>query len=419
MARSVDVAVIGGGPGGAVAAAGLAQRGVHVELFERELDPCFRLGESLLPWSMAVFTELGLADRLDGAFVRKYGARFHDDRSGRSDRFTFDGGIRGDWPYAYQARRAVLDELLRCRAEELGCAVHRGAEVTRVEERTGGGGFTLTTAGAGATDTITARVVVDATGRSALLGRQSGAVARYADLNGTAIFTHVTGLEAREGDALGDIDVVFSDRAWTWIIPFGDGTGSVGTVLSPTRLADMRRAHGGTLDAVARDLLDSSPAARARLRGTSALWPAKVVADFSYSVAPCHGARWIAVGDASGFIDPLFSSGVHLAVVGAFDAARTIADALDSGAPLEDALASCARRRERAASYFLSAVRAFYGKGLTDLIFADDRRAIVRRSLTSLLAGDVHDESARWLPPMQRFLDEPQSTALRNAPSPS
>lgn len=400
------MAVVGGGPGGAVAAARLAQRGVDVALFEREPEPAFRLGESLLPWSMAVFTELGLADRLDELFVRKYGARFHDDRSGRSDRFTFDGGIRADWTFAYQARRAELDELLRTRASELGVAVHRGVAITRVERRAGSAeGHTLTAARDGAAETVDARVVVDATGRSALMARSEGAVSRYADLSGTAIFTHVEGLASRAGDALGDIDVVFGDRAWTWIIPFGDGTASVGTVLSPTRLGEVRRECGGDLDAAARVLLDASLAARERLEGTRALWPARAVADFSYAVAPSHGARWIAIGDAAGFIDPLFSSGVHLAIVGAFDAADTIASSLQGGPPLDEAIAGCAARRERAAGYFLSAVRAFYRHELTDLLFADDRRAIVRRSLTSLLAGDVHDPSARWLAPMKRFLD--------------
>lgn len=418
--EAFDVVVLGGGPGGAVCAAELARRGRSVLVLERETShPFVRMGESLVPASLDVFAELGLVERMREVFVEKRGAWFHDERDGKHERFGFDGAINPRFVHAFEAPRDALDALLLSRAEECGARVRRGVEVTDVCLDAAPERVEVEVRGAGAEPSrVGARAVVDASGRAALLSRRRGGrVEPIAGLHNTSVFTHVTGAMRRDGDQAGDIEIVilppetrFGARAassgdptrdpvegWAWMIPFADGRTSVGFVVRSAWIRAAREAEpGASPERLFELLVARAPTVRERMGSATRLFAPRALADFSYRVESITGDGWLAVGDAAGFIDPLFSTGVHLAVVGGHRAAGALDEALAAGAVTEGALAGYEEAMRAAMRVFTDAVRAFYAGELASYLFAANKRTVLRRSITSLLAGDVMGDPV-WL----------------------
>jgi flavin-dependent dehydrogenase len=214
-----------------------------------------------------------------------------------------------------------------------------------------------------------------------------------------AVFSHFDGCERLSGEDEGDIRIVIAKEGWFWIIPFRGDRTSVGIVLEPTWMA---RA-AGDLDRFLAEVFDSSPAMRAIMGHARAAFPAQAVADFSYRVTRASGNGWLAVGDAGGFIDPLFSTGFHLAVKGADLAARAIVAALAAGDVSEARWADFERRNKAAIETYVGVVQGFYAGPLVDLLFDHRQRNMMRRMITSVLAGDVfHEEKPRWLREVER-----------------
>lgn len=406
-----DVLVVGGGPAGSVCASALAKRGVHVALFEKETFPRFRLGESLLPHSLPILERIGVLPAVAARFIPKYGARFHDDVLGRKDRFSFDGAWQPAFAHAFQVPRATYDALLLAHAASLGTVVEHGVEVLEVTRGGDGRASGVILRGRdGGRRRVEARFVVDASGRDALGAHAARSTSRIDGLDQTALFAHFEGVSRPEGRLAGDIDIALFRRTpadrpnWFWFIPFADGTTSVGAVVSRAWLRG--RASGGT-DAATRlfeAAVTECPTASRLLDGARRLWPeARAAADFSYRVGAIRGAGTVAVGDAGGFIDPLFSTGVHLAQFGAATAADAIAEHLATGA--EEVFEAWERTLRAGAETFILAVQAFYGGSLLDYFFAKNQHTALRRSITSLLAGDVfHDKI--WLRDARKRLGE-------------
>ncbi len=396
-----DAVVVGGGPAGAVCAARLAAKGRRVILVERQQHPRFHLGESLLPGSVGVLEAIGVLDEVRARFLVKRGARFVDGRDdGRTARYDFAEAFHARWDHAFEVPRDVFDELLFRHAGSCGAELREGWEVmaTRREgERATG---VDVRAPDGTTQFIDARFVVDATGRDAMTARTDGDVERIAHLDRTALYTQVRGAWRDTGEREGDIQIVVCDddarRGWFWLIPFADGRTSVGAVVS----GDWVRAHrdaGATgpealFDAAVRE----SPAVGRMLEGAQRLFAPRATGDFSFRVGRMRGHRWLAIGDAGGFIDPLFSTGVHLAMTGALRAA----DALDEALAADDLSPARFEPWETGmragADLFLGAVQAFYEGDLVSYLFADPQHPFMRKAITSLLAGDVFNGDARW-----------------------
>src|SRR5580704_9083882 len=203
-----DVVVIGGGPGGSVCAAKLAERGRRVLVLEREAFPRFHLGESLLPQSMPVLESLGLMPKLREKFIVKYGARFHFDLTARQERYIFANAFDSRWDHAFQVPRDEFDELLLRNAERRGAEVRHGWTAKRIRfdgERATGVDVVDP---AGASHHIAARMVVDATGRDALLAGDRRNKTRIDRLDKSAFYTHYRNAKRHEGDEEGDIDIV-------------------------------------------------------------------------------------------------------------------------------------------------------------------------------------------------------------------
>ncbi|MBV9948613.1 MAG: tryptophan 7-halogenase [Myxococcales bacterium] len=396
---NVDVAIVGGGPAGSVCAARLAALGRRVVVLERDHHPRFHLGESLLPNSLGVLEAIGVLDQVAARFLVKRGARFVDGSdASRTVRYAFAEAFSAKWDHAFQVPRDEFDALLFQRAAACGADMREGHEVVRVlwdgrraagvEARAPGGG----------TETWKARMVIDASGRSALIARSAGEVERIRHLDRTALFTQVTGAWRDQGEREGDIQIVVfgqgHDRGWFWVIPFADGRTSVGAVVS-SAWAKVRRELGGP-EALFDAAVAGAPAVAAMLEGSRRAFAPRATADFSFRVQAIRGEGWLALGDASGFIDPLFSTGAHLAMHGALRAADRIHEALADGALDAARFEPWEREIRGGAELFVGTVQAFYAGDLTDYLFADPQHPFLRRAITSLLSGDVFDPAARW-----------------------
>jgi flavin-dependent dehydrogenase len=411
MNESFDVVIVGGGPGGSVCAARLAQRGVRVLLLEKERFPRFHLGESLLPQSLPVLEEIGVLETVKATFIWKYGARFHDDARGRKDRFGFDMAWRNEREHAFEVPRDLFDQTLLEHARKLGADVREQWTVTGAVSRDDRVVGVLAKAPDGTDVQLDAKYVVDASGRDALFAHASRSTEKILDLDQTAIFSHFEGVPRPEGKLAGDIDIVIFRESpdarpnWFWMIPFKDGRTSVGAVVARKWIKEQRARIGKTDDEVS--ALFQAAVADSRTAGelmgaAKMVWPkARATADFSYRVRDLVGPGWLAVGDAGGFIDPLFSTGAHLAMTGGKAAADVLAELVakpDLAGTSEETsrFAAWERMLRGGAETFILAVQAFYAGPLMEAIFAENKHAALRRSITSLLAGDVFTDAV-WL----------------------
>ncbi len=429
--EELDVVIIGGGPGGATAGALLAQRGRRVVVIEQQRFPRFHIGESLLPSSAPVLAMLGLSEEMDRRFVRKYSARFLDDEApldspAATARYAFAGAFPPAVPYAWQVKRAAFDQLLLRRAAELGADVR---EQWRVERPIFAGETVVgveASGPGGETRRIGARVVIDASGRDALLAKSTGRQ-RIAGLDKTALFTQLQGGHRNPGIDAGQIELTIlagrnedgSTPGWAWFIPFLDGTSSVGFVLSSSvvgaRIRDARAVFGerpgpapreyaarsdeqnARLVQIFEDAVESSPWMKRFTAGAPRIEPVRAAADYSFRVEKLAGDGWIVLGDAAGFLDPLFSTGAHLAMGGAVRAAAAIDDALTANDVSAARFATYAAQLRAAGDLFLGAVQSFYRGELRGLLFAQEQRTTLRKMIISMLAGDVfHDPPTRW-----------------------
>jgi flavin-dependent dehydrogenase len=242
------------------------------------------------------------------------------------------------------------------------------------------------------TGEIRAKLVVDASGRGAMLGTHNDAKRRIDGLDASAIYAHFRGPALGSGDERGDIVIAMGERGWAWIIPFRDDHASIGVVVDK---AWMAKRGDATLEAFFEQSLSAWPHAAALFESFEREGPVRTAANFSYEVSQIAGDGWLAVGDALGFIDPLFSSGAHMALGSGAAAAEAIEAALVADDVSASRFAGYTAAMRAASDMFLGVVRATYHGEFREMLFAADQRKTLRQVITSLLSGDVfHPEPA-------------------------
>ena len=326
-----DVVVIGGGPAGSTAASALARAGRSVVLLERDRFPRFHIGESLLASVNDVFDAIGVADRIRAAgFPKKWGATFMtpDGRVERFADFAISDEVRA--PQTWQVPRERMDTLLLEHAAASGADVRQGHRVLDVAFDDDGATVSVRPPAMDgaptATAAIRARVVVDASGRAGLLSRAFSLRVDEPTLANVAIFSHYAGVPRKDGRRAGDIRVVARrDLGWFWLIPISDDLMSVGVVLPQSVFLTLPKLEP---DVLLERLIGDTPAVARLMADAERKWPVRVEKDFSFGSRAYAGDRWIIVGDAGSFLDPVFSSGVAIALESALEGARAVDRAL-------------------------------------------------------------------------------------------
>jgi flavin-dependent dehydrogenase len=320
-----DVVVVGGGPGGASAATFLAAAGLRVGLFEREVFPRFHVGESLMPATMLLLEQLGARRAVEAAgFQVKYGASFVDGITGAEQTFYFLPDR--PWPnYTYQVPRAEFDRILLEHARMRGVDVHQPATVESVAFDPDG--VSIDVSEGGATRALRAAMLVDASGRDGFLAGRIGRRTRIPNLGKVALFAHFRGAARRTGKEEGNIRIYVIDDGWFWWIPLADDLTSVGSVLH----ARTMRAAQMPMEDLYADMLRRCPGVAEGLAGATRVTPVHRASNFSYANTPVVGDRFVAVGDAVAFVDPIFSGGVFIALRSGQLAAEAIVKAFAAG----------------------------------------------------------------------------------------
>jgi flavin-dependent dehydrogenase len=377
--------VIGGGPAGSSAASVLARRGHRVLLLEREQFPRFHIGESQLPWIHEVLDEIGAREKVASAgFVKKWGASFAT-ANGEADQYAdFSLGFQIPQPQTWQVDRSEFDHLLLKHAEGLGVAVMQrtSADDAVFDDR----GVSLTYTHGEARSTVRVAAVIDASGRAGFLAKRFGERKRDAVLNNIAVHRQYEGIARPEGRRAGDIRMVTRpDRGWFWFIPISETVISVGAVIPhDSYKARVQPTAEETLDF----LLAETPAAAQLVANARAVTAARFDADYSYLHTKHAGDRYMLVGDAGAFLDPIFSTGVLLAMQSGIEAAKLMSDGIRDGDLTARRFAAWERRLKRRYDHFRRFAVGFYDPAFRDLFFNRSSRFGVYEAVLSVLGGN-------------------------------
>ncbi|MEX0938710.1 MAG: NAD(P)/FAD-dependent oxidoreductase [Pirellulales bacterium] len=324
------VVVIGGGPAGATTSTLIAQQGYGVELFERERFPRYHIGESLIPETYWVLKRLGMLEKMKSShFIKKYSVQFVGASGKHSAPFYFHDNKPHECSQTWQIRRSEFDVMMLKNAEEHGVKVREGVRVLDVLFEGDRAVGVQIIDDAGKTREVRADVVIDASGQSSLLINKFKLRIPDPKLNKGAIWTYFEGAYRDRGkDEGATIVLSLPDRkGWFWYIPMHDNIVSVGVVADFEYLFKRRE----TQEATFAEEIEKCPAVKERVSMGRQVAPIKATKDYTYRASQAAGDGWVLVGDAFGFLDPLYSSGVLLALKSAALAADAIVEGLQKG----------------------------------------------------------------------------------------
>ena len=383
-----DVVVIGGGPAGSTAAALLARRGYRVIALEKERHPRFHIGESLLPMNLPLFERLGVHEKVRSLGVYKRGADFESDEPQGYHTFAFDRALGTSPVHAYQVYRQDFDHMLYQHARECGADAREAQEALSIEQRGARDTRVEVRRADGTSYRIQARYLIDASGRDAFLAGKRKMRRKNPDHQSAAIFGHFRGAVARAGADAGNISMYRFPHGWMWMIPLPNQIMSVGAVCWPEYL---KRRQGRTVEFLL-ETLKQNPQLWERLKNAELIGDqVRVTGNYSYDSRSMAGPGWILVGDAFAFLDPVFSTGVYLAMTGAEQAAQLVDTALREP-QRERALQRRLERRQRTAMRrFAVFIYRFNGPIIRDM-FRNPRNVWkLEQGVVSMLAGDLFE----------------------------
>ncbi|CAN5371704.1 NAD(P)/FAD-dependent oxidoreductase [soil metagenome] len=411
VAEPCEVLVIGGGPAGSTISALLAAQGRQVVMLEKAHHPRFHIGESLLPSNVELFEKLGVREQVEKIGMPKFGIEFVSPDHTHRSYLEFADQFDKTRPFAWQVRRSELDELLFRNAAARGATTIEGCRVREVAFDDDGA-TVQTTLDDGARRTFRAKFVVDASGRDTVLSSKLGFKRKNPAHNSSALFGHYTGARRLEGQREGNISIMWFQHGWFWFIPLADGTTSVGAVCWPyylkTRAKPLREFFDDTI-ALCPELAD-------RLKNATLVHDdVHATGNYSYASSQASGDRFLLLGDAFTFIDPMFSSGVYLAMHSAFDGVDVVTAALDRPAVAVQArkqFEATIRKGPREFSWFI-----LRSTNLTirELFMYPANPFRVKEALLSMLAGDLYGKS-RIEPSLWMLKAIYYMVSLRNLP---
>lgn len=411
LQTSADIIVIGGGPGGSAAATMLAHQGWQVLLLEREHFPRPHIGESLLPASIPILEELGVLPAVAAAgFLKKWGATMVWGRDKQPWSWYF-GETNRRYPHSYQVWRPLFDQLLLDNAAAQGVTVRQGCQVTQVlfdpsdsaaetskpEPANPAAGRVVGVQfrdESGIVSTAAAPFVLDASGQSALLGRQLNLRCWDESFRNLAVYAYYADAGRLAPPAEGNIFIESYANGWLWTIPLHTGQASVGAVVDG--IAGAAQAQQLGLAPFLESQLSQGPHTAKLLAAARRVSAPQLVKDWSYSCANIAGAGYALLGDAACFIDPLFSSGVHLALMSGVLAAAYATTALRRPEMAPAAAKVYQDLYAKEYHHFRELVRLFYSSNRT----AESYFWAARR----ILEGDFAGDAAAALSPRQSFI---------------
>jgi FADH2-dependent halogenase len=403
MVENYDVAIIGGGPAGSTAATLLSKAGRRVIVLEREKFPRFHIGESLLPFSMQTFARLGLQEKLRAHFVEKFGGEIAEAGGEKAAKFYFKDGFASRTDRSYQVTRSKFDKMLLDHAGESGAEI---CEETCVDDVTfDDGGVTLRIRDleqAGVTDPgygkigreLRAKYLIDASGRNSVIANKFKLKKSYQHLQKLSLFAHYEGLE-REAGIDGTLTrMVRTLDSWFWVIPLENDRTSIGIVLEA---ADFKKSRLSAEEFFERAIAEQ-PLVRNRIGDGRRVSQVFTAADFSYRSQKLTGDRWLLAGDAAGFIDPVFSSGVFLAVLAGEQAADVLHEVLGHPKRARHLFRHYEHLVNRAMDVYLRFVESWYaGKEFIEVFLTPTQLFQIPPAVNAVLGGNIGNRFAiRW-----------------------
>lgn len=379
-----DVAIIGGGPSGSTAAYVLAKAGYHATVIEKEHFPRFHVGESLLPFNRDLLARLDLADKVDDrAFLQKNGAHFMTYDGNCEHNLYFDAYFKDPHDYAWQVERSEWDELLLRHAQEAGADVREGHTVRRAVFKAGHNRLEVRDPD-GNDHELTAKWVIDASGQSSFVAKQLGMRKPFDDLKKVALFSHYKGATRRDGREEGNIGLIFGDRCWFWYIPLRDNTVSIGCVTNRDRWES-----GTTAEQFMQQQIDNSPYIKKCVAGAERVRKVHTASAFSFQADQYVGDGWVLTGDSAAFLDPIFSTGVMIAMESGELAAQTLVKRLQAGGAIEPAhFRQYEKKLRKWTDTCFGVIRAFYHPSFASLFFNPKPR--YQRAMAPFFAGDFN-----------------------------
>jgi flavin-dependent dehydrogenase len=390
-----DVLVVGGGPAGSTAATFLAKAGRHVVMLEKEAHPRFHIGESLLPRNLDIFERLGVLDHVRGIGVHKPGAEFVSDRTGRSCSFPFAHALNRDRTHAWQVKRAELDALLFTNAVRHGVDGIQETRVTDIRLGTAGERSVVVARDAtGETLEWRPRYVLDASGRDTFMATRMKVKISNKYNNTAAIYAHFMGVARREGDLDGYISIHLVEDGWFWLIPLPGDVMSIGFVGNQSAW----KGRTGTPHDLLMSRIASSPSVSARTQKAERISDIHSTGNYSYRARQGHGEGFLMIGDAYGFVDPMFSTGVLMAMTAGELGAQT-ADAWLHDPRLGQKWAAYTNRElARAMDRISWLIYRINDPVMRSLFMAPKNTLWMRDGIINMLAGNLRGNLRSMLP---------------------
>lgn len=371
-----DVIVIGGGPAGSTAATLLAQQGFSVTLLERERFPRFQVGESLLPYNNDLFARLGVEEQmLAGEFFPKFGAHFVTGDGSIGYRFRFDLRLSDPYRRSFQVKRAQFDDLLLKNAEKHGVDVRQETAVTSIDlsdpDKVVVNGD------------LEARFVVDASGHASVVGSRVGERADVTSLKKIAFFAHYKNVPRAEGLDAGNTVIVILRDAWFWLIPVSADVMSVGLIVDRDHYAKC----GLDPQTLFEKTIAGSSWVAEKMQDAERITQIYARKDFSFRMKNMVGQNYALIGDASGFLDPIFSTGVFMAMKSADLASIGVAERLRGGSM--KSLRKYERDMQQGFDKYLRFIEKFYDRGFLEVFMQPSERWGLLDAVVGVLAGDI------------------------------